>query len=234
MDQDAELRLRVVRETLEGMLSPEMASSVMFAALEPYGQSPPRTSEAIDEFVRGALSQTMSQRVGSAEADDLVRRIEAVLGPQLKAMDEGRRPRRKRSSELKTAKYRQQKGPTRVVVAAAGSGLALRLRAALGAKVTTFSVPDAERLQTIATDFKPAIVLLDATDPVRETPSALVPILAELPDDVVTVVWGSHEASSVELVEKLEHAGVRATSLIRGEGVEPLLDLVRARRSQLG
>lgn len=230
MDRDAELRLRVVRETLEGMLSPEVASTVMFAALEPYGQSPPRTSHGIDEFVRGPLRQTMHDRVGGAEAEDLVERIEAVLGPQLQAMDEGRRPRRKRSSQLKTQKYRQQKGPTRVVVAAAGSGLALRLRAALGAKVTTFSVPDSERLQTIATDFKPAIVLLDATDPVQETPSALVPILSELPEDVVTIVWGTHESTAAQLVEELEEAGVRATSLARGEGVEPLLDLVRARR----
>ncbi|MCS6799010.1 MAG: hypothetical protein NZ898_10850 [Myxococcota bacterium] len=220
-----EAALAVVREVLEGFLEPRRAGVVVFEALAEAGRSDlPESQEEVVEFVRGPLRTVASRWMGEAHADLLVDRTLAIL-------DRGRASQPEPGGSLQTIQMMVSEGPLRALVVSRGPALAVRLRAALGGERFGAGVVDRiERLDSMADVVHPHVVVLDGPDPVRTDVETLVEALARLPVETVRVSWGSGaEFSWIEDVQRrLEERGVTLVTIDRREGVEPLLDLLRA------
>ena len=71
--------MAVIRESLEGMLAPAVASKVIFEALEPFGGDLP-SGEGLARFVENELQASLQARAGHEVARDITSRISSVLG----------------------------------------------------------------------------------------------------------------------------------------------------------
>lgn len=221
------MEMAVIRETLEGMLAPNLVGAVVFEALEPYGGDLP-SGERLGDFVHQRLRRVLADRLDDDLAKDLTERIGQVLGRP--TPDPGRRLSR---DELPTAEVSLTSGAVMVAVVSAGHGMDRRLVAALGGRASPLGVRKLEQLPLIIARMSPHIVLIDATDPLPVGPRFVTTHLAHVPDDAVVVVWGSAEPWAQSLVEALGKAdSMRLTWLDRADGVDPLLDLIRSRQSR--
>jgi len=222
------LEMAVIRESLEGMLAPAVASKVIFEALEPFGGDPP-SGEGLARFVENELQASLQARAGHEVARDITSRISSVLGLLV--------PGKGGSGPLapwqrQTAEVSLVNGCVRVAVISATSGMDRRLQAALGDKVMPLGVRRLSRLQVVATDRRPQIVLIDGADPPPDRAVDLIGPLRLLSKEALVVVFGSHEPWAQQAVKTIEAMGVGAPTLVeldRREGVDPLLDLIRSR-----
>jgi len=122
--------------------------------------------------------------------------------------------------------------PVAVAVIAASPAFARRLEAVLGPRrVAPFTVSDQGTLGELGQ--APSLVLVDCTDFAPVEASSLAVSLSSLPGTTVRVVWGSNLPYGRSLVEAMLQADVPHTPIDRQEGLEPLLDLIRARQRAL-
>ncbi len=68
--------------------------------------------------------------------------------------------------------------------------------------------------------------MLDGVSPTGCDPPAVAATLRRLPDSATIVVWAAELDWSKRARPSLESAGRSLVTLERGEGIEPLLDLV--------
>lgn len=219
-------QLQLIRESLAGLVAPDVASAVLLGALEEWGEALPSSQDDVLAFVRGPLFARVRARAGLESAREVVAHIERVLGVP---PSEGGPSRRKRSNLTTVAGRRT--GTVRLVVVASSSGLAERLRVALGGEglaVVTATEPGSTT--ALVTDLRANVVLFDARDAPLVPVDSFVEPLTSVPDDVVRIIWSSGEGSAERLFRALDERDVRVVSLDRREGVEPLLDLLRANR----
>ncbi len=231
-----------VRKALEGVLSPSATSSVLFEALGQHDQPVPGTPEELMLLVRGPLSRALSKRLGEEQAQSVVEQIEATLprdsfAPEEEIViqrDTPPPPRKPKGRDADaTRAVPTHSAPVAVAVIAAHSGFADRLRAALGPRrVTPTSVSDPRQLPDVAPT--PAIVILDGSDFTTIEPRTIAQLIGRLPGMVTTVVWASDLPYGRSVLAPLEQAGLTVVPLTRGEGIDPLLDLIRSRRRALG
>ncbi|MBX3248448.1 MAG: hypothetical protein KF901_14810 [Myxococcales bacterium] len=210
----------VVREVLEGMLSTEIAASVLFAALDSVEREPVGPAEW-SGFAGGPLRDQLVLRVGEELADQVSQRVRGILGTPP--------PPRMRRSEAPTAPFPTGAGPTRVLVLATSGRLARRLKVALGPSIVPLGLSDLSRLETLASEFRPMLVLVDLTDP-PDPLGTLVGRLARLDPAVITILFDEGTPLGKGMAGTLEEAGRRVTLVDRREDVGPLMDLVRAVR----
>ncbi|NOY91191.1 MAG: hypothetical protein GXP55_08260 [Deltaproteobacteria bacterium] len=222
------LEMAVIRESLEGMLAPEVASKVIFEALEPFGGDLP-SGEGLARFVGTELKQSLTSRAGHEVAEDVTSRILKVLGLLIpgKANADADPPWQRQTAEVSLVS-----GSVRVAVVSATSGMDRRLLAAMGELVMPMGVRRVSRLAVVATDLHPQIVLIDGADPPPDRAADLLGPLRLLSDEALVVVFGSGEPWAQQAVQTVEAMGVGAPKLVeldRREGVDPLLDLIRSR-----
>ncbi len=81
------LELQLVRETLEGLLAPQIAASVICEALKIWGASPPKNTEDLLRFSQGPLRATLGRWVSKVERDEivvqLVKRMGITIGTEI-------------------------------------------------------------------------------------------------------------------------------------------------------
>ncbi|HJL04383.1 MAG TPA: hypothetical protein RMH85_25415 [Polyangiaceae bacterium LLY-WYZ-15_(1-7)] len=212
----------VVREVLEGMLAPELAAAVLFEALEAAEADPSSASEWV-ALVETEVRKAVARRLSAGRADEVVDRVRSILG----SIRETERPAR--TSQAPTHRFPTRSGPTRALIFAEGSGLARRLKTALGPKVVPLAFSDLSRLPTFAADFEPTLLVVDVAD----APSAELEMLpahaGPLSKDVLFVIWDRGGTPlGKALVTSFEETGRQATLADRTEGVDALLDLIRA------
>lgn len=220
---DGETGMYLIREALEGLIEPRVASSVIFEALERGGiDALPSDGERLLDFIRGPLRSTTAERVGSSSADDVVERLADVLRTALSAPEA--------ATGARTVEVLPGAGPVRVLVMGRGSSLAVRLRAALGgdrvAVGAATALPAAEHM---ATNLRPELVILDAVDPLQDPVEAIVAMLRSLPSGTTRLVWGGEQPWAGRVSSALDAASISYTPVDRREGVDPLLDLIRSR-----
>lgn len=220
---DGETGMYLIREALEGLIEPRVASSVIFEALERGGvERLPSDAEGLLSFIQGPLQQATEERVGESTAGDVVDRLTEVLERALRRPDQ--------AAQSRTVEVPAGAGPVRVLVMGRGTSLAVRLRAALGgdrvAVGAATALPAAEHL---VTNLNPELVVLDAVDPIQDSTEALVSLLRGLSPACTRLVWGREQPWAERMAETLESAGVPFTPVDRREGVDPLLDLIRSR-----
>ncbi|MEM9860863.1 MAG: hypothetical protein AAF938_04555 [Myxococcota bacterium] len=214
----------VVREVLEGMMEPGRAHALLLSALDTLSQ-PPSTTDQWVRFAEGPLQETIARQIGASEASQVVARLSAIMG----AMKASPPPRRRQREA--TAQFDRRAGPTRVLVMAAVSRLARMLKAALGPSVVAMSVEDLEGFRDVVHDLTPALFLVDLTSPATISTHDLESALNDLPAAAIVLIWDEGTPRGQRLAEKLQGHGRPVAWVDRREGVEPLLDHIRAARA---
>lgn len=223
----------LLREALEGVVTPEVATALLFAALERAGGAPPGSLEEARGFARGALAETMRERVPEGDASRILQRIEERLahprGPE--SIDVDVDPDAWGEEDpTATKQMLVVRKPVPVVVISAGGSFAERLVMCLGEdRVRAVATGDEASLRKAVFAYSPLIVLVDGVGPTSMDAGALTAALHDVPDSAMPVLWGSETGWSRSILPRFEGAGVRLVTLDRREGIEPLLDLVLAR-----
>lgn len=216
--------LRLVRESLEAVVSPAIVSAVVFEALAAVGGRLSADPGAVAELVDGPLRHALRARLGDDAdpvIDDALRIVKSVAGA---ARPTGRDADVTRPVVLDAR-------PVIVLVVASGTGFAMQLQAALGsARVTTVPVATLDELTVEARGSEPHIVLIDAADFAPIEPDQLAGALEALPGTTVRAIWGADLPYGGAALRALVARRAPATPLDRREGIDPLLDLVRSRR----
>lgn len=213
----------LIREALEGLIEPRVASSVIFEALEKGDVDElPEDAEKLLGFIRGPLSLATAERVGETTAEDVVSRLAEVLERALRRPDV--------TAQSRTVEVPPGTGPVRVLVLGRGTSLAVRLRASLGgdrvAVGAATAIPAAEHL---VSNLNPELVVIDAADPVQDPLEEVAELLGSLPSSCTRLVWGREQPWAERIAGALDRGSVAYTPVDRREGVDPLLDLIRSR-----
>lgn len=212
----------VVREVLHGVLSPALAQTLLFDALDRLAKPPEEVEEWL-AFAEGPLHELLTQRVGLVEAAEVNERVRRIFSALLGSSASRRRP-----SEA-TSRFERHAGPTRVLVLAPSPRLARMLKAVLGPKVATMSVMDLSSYGDVVHQLSPSVFLIDLTDKMSVEPRAIEGALEELPARALVLIWDQGTPQGEALASALAACGHPVAWVDRREGVEPLLDHIRAR-----
>jgi hypothetical protein len=221
----------MVREVLEGVVSPTVATALLFEALESSGQAPPGSVEEMRSFAKGPLNEAVRRRIRDSDASEIRERVDVLLA---RALDVG-------SLELDvdvdgedgaaTAQMTVVRDPVPVVVLSARPAFAERLVACLGDdRVETIAVSDEAALSKAVFAHSALVVVLDGVAPAPVDGAALAAALRRLPNGATTILWASETEAGAALRAELDRAGAPVVTLGRADGIEPLLDLVLSRR----
>ena len=227
--------MRLVREKLESVLSPTLASSVLFDALAEIGGRPPTTGEATLTLVEGPLARVLARRVRGVEGDtilaELVDTLRAVVKPAHTPAAPTLRPSARELDE--TLEVVRTEGAVSVMVVAANDNLAMRLEAVLGpGRIFTRTLYTRGELEGLLRGSKfPPIVVIDSVEMPPIEPTDLAMLLGGTPPGTVHAIWGADLAYGSALLARLVERHTPATPLDRREGIEPFVDLVRSRRA---
>lgn len=226
--------LRLVREKLESLLAPELASSILFDALAEVGGMPPASGEATLALVEGPLARVLGRRVRGGEGDlivaELVEMLRVIVGPSVTPAVPMTREK-VRELEI-TLQIQLGVGAVGVLVLSGKNDLAMRLEAALGpGRIMTRTISSANALDTaLAAAEGPPVILVDAVEFPSIEPNDLAASLGRSPKGSVHAIWGADLAYGSMVLGELVAKRVPATPLDRREGIEPFLDLVKSRR----
>lgn len=232
--------LVMVREALEGVVSPTVATTLLFEALERSGGAPPTTLEAMHAFALGPLELAVRRRLREQDASEIRERIEqlfarsgrsgdaAVLDVDVDVdLDGDEGP----TDGTATAQMTVVRRPVPVVVLSAREEFASRLVLCLGEdRVKTVAVADVASLSKAVFAYSALVVVLDGQSPAEVDREALVAGLRRLPNGATTIVWASDAEGGARLSEMLDAGGAAMVTLGRADGIEPLLDLILSRR----
>ena len=224
----------MVREVLEGVLTPEVATSVMFAALQRHGGKVPHSTEEVLALVRGPMRDVLGERVADDIRDDMVGRLERVLAGEAEAADFSIDIEVDEMAEGEPSVTATMpivwKEPVSVVVLASGDTFGERLEASLGAaRVHITRVTSVPQLRHATFSKAPLLVFVDASDPIDVEPLELARALHDLPANMVSVVWAADLRFGFELEPALASVGASPVRIELRDGFEPLLDLILAR-----
>ncbi|MEZ4337399.1 MAG: hypothetical protein R3B82_12320 [Sandaracinaceae bacterium] len=220
-----------MRETLEGVVEPSVATSVLFESLSRWGRGVPKGPEQVLELVRGPLRELLERRIGP-EAEPalatLIAQLEELVGSDdLEVEIDLDDPE---ADQAMTAQMYAVSVPVVVLVVAGYREFATRLVMALGGeRVHTLTVGDIEELRRTTFSANPQIVVIDAAQPAAIRPADLARAILGLPDRVISFVWGEETSYGRELRVRIDQLGASTLYLDRTEGIEPLLDLVLSR-----
>lgn len=215
----------VVREVMEGVLAPALARSILLGALDRLGDPPEGPLEWMT-FVQTTLRDEIQTRVGGAESAEIVDQVSGIL--RSIAPSEPAPPPREREE---TSRFDRRSGPARVLVAASSSRLARILKVALGSDVVTMGIRNMRSFDEIVHDFRPGLFVVDLTDPAEIEIGALAASLHQVPEQTIVLVWDEGTEQGRTVSETLAARDRRVAWVDRREGVDPLLDHIRASRA---
>lgn len=223
--------LRLVREHLETVLSPPVAASVLFTALE--AGKMPESALDVARLVDGPLRTVLVARMRQAEVDSVVGDVLSALAPALSTSGSvASSPMGYRGDVTLEVPISSTGEAVRLVVMAGSETFAQQIEAALGplrvTAVTLRSVLGLRRVLTVAVT-APDIVVIDASRFPAIEPTDLADALAAMPATTARIVWGADLPYGESLMREVLARKAQATSIDRSEGVEPILDLIGSR-----
>lgn len=227
---------RVLRRTLERALETRDASTLLFEALSASENRVPHTLDEVLEVVRGPLRHALEKRLGPEQAAAIVLEIEEALGVTFDAVETQERPLDDLVSETRpdeaTASFPTADRSVRVLVVAGGRGFEHRLEVALGEqRVAPTTVSSHEGLRHALGKEPPPVFLIDASDFPSIDPARLIAAAQALPSTTACVLWGAELPYGKNLARSLERNGRAWIQLALREGIEPLCDVIRSRRT---
>ncbi len=228
----------ILREVLERDMSPATVSAVLFEALSSYGSDVPSTPDGLRKLATQSLEPALKKRVDDDRATLLMEKVIAAL--EAPADEESDAPEiviqtgvptmpppSARDADA-TRAVPTTSSPVHVLVIASGEAFERRLATVLGpqrvAPVSAATVHNIQRFRTAA------IVLVDSTSFPEISPVELADELAGLPDTTAKVIWAADLPYGRSVIRAIEPIGTNVISITRGEGIEPLLDVIRSRR----
>jgi len=228
--------VQLVRETLEGIVEPAVATSVLFESLSRWGKGVPEGAEEVLALVRGPLAELLEARIGP-QARGALATLEAQLSDlaQPEGMDvdveidldvdePGDDP------DEMTAQMAAVQVPVKVLVMAGYGQFAHRLNAAIGSeRCHAVTVSSVEELTRTVFRLSPQIVVIDASQPAAIRTLELSNAIKGLPDAMLSFVWSADSHYGRDLRSQLLQTDCDTMFLDRDEGIEPLLDLVLSR-----
>jgi hypothetical protein len=225
-----------LREALERFVAPELATALLFEALELFGRPPPSRFEETRAFAASALAEAVCRKMGPQHASEILRSIDEVIaraadleGVAIDIDVEAPVEDEDDDATVTTQMMVVQK-PVPVVVIGATGAFAARLSACLGDdRVFAVAVGNQASLRKAVFSYAPLLVIVDGVDPPAVDPSELAAALRGLPDATLPVLWAADSPWSADFLRRLEDAGVPIVTFPRREGIEPLLDMVLAR-----
>lgn len=231
--------LVMVREALEGVVSPTVATTLLFEALEASGRPPPASLEEMRAFAQGPLDEAIRRRMRQDDASQIRERVGLLFTRALEGdnaeldVDVDFGGEDDASDGTATAQMTVVSRPVPVVVLSARSDFAERLVVCLGEdRVKTIAVADETSLSKAVFAYSALVIVLDGAAPVKVDEAGLAAALRRLPNGATTIVWGSETEGGAALTSGLSRAGAAAVTLGRADGIEPLLDLILSRRSE--
>lgn len=220
-----------MREVLEGAFSPELATQLMFEALQAVG-SVPRSQQEVLAFCHGPLAQIVEDLVGGEARGVVLARLDQVLvrgdvtGTDIPIdVDIDAEP------SLTMVMPTVWREPVSVLSVSSTGDFAERLHVALGAsRVNVVTVDGEAEVRKAVFQRSPLLVVVDATAPPAMERGSIAAVFRGLPDNVLPVVWGAETEYGDGLANAMQVAGVaNAISLRFGEGIPAFMDLVLAR-----
>lgn len=222
--------IRLIRETLEGVIHPSTASTLLFQALHEHGGTIPQSTDDILALVDGPLARHLAERIGEEMAESVLQPMRAML--RSIAPPAARMRRRASRHEEPTRNVELSSETLPVYILSGSRRFADGLAAALGPDVMSpVYAKDAAMLRARLEQVPPAFVLVDASDFPAIEPSALCEMLAALPVDTVKAIWGADLPYGMTTLAAAQARRVRFTPFDRREGIEPLMDMIRSRRA---
>ena len=231
----------VVRQTLEEVTSTEIATSVIFEALESWGAELPKDGADILRWSKGPLRDAMGRRLASDKVDRVIQRIHLALGvedvPELTQIevdiDLADNIREEiTQSDLTTKAIIPLTADETVSIVVVGNRPAFgaHLEASLGSgRVRVRTVSTESELRHASFSENPVLVVVDATTPSPLGIAELAAALDHLPEKTMRIWWGADSDFSQSALPILEESTDRLLELPLSEGIEPLLDLILAR-----
>jgi hypothetical protein len=229
--------LKLVRESLEAVVAPTVASAVVFEALEANGGRLPEGPAAARAFVDGPLRHALKRRLGE-NGDPIIDELIGLLAtlapaPAAPSPPSSSAPApQSRGRPDTTQKVPSDRRPVTAIIVASSERFAAGLRAALGtARVVVLATHSLEQLIEQVNVAPPAVVVIDAADFPEIEPDTLGSTLEHLPKTAVRAIWGADLPYGTAVLRALLDRSIPATPLDRREGMAPLLDLLRSRLS---
>jgi len=206
----------LIRETLEGVVTPARASAILLEALSDIGRDAvPNERPSLEAFVEGSLAPRLRESIGDG--------AEPVLATLSMFIDRAFGPEPARPSQIPTSNRRLAEGPVRLLVVSSTASLCRRVRSALGEDmVSAYYGPAREVCARIMAGLRPPIVVVDATEPFPFEPLQIAESLRA--PDALVVVWGTEGERGSTLHDRLAAAGSRVIGLDSRSGAEPLMD----------
>lgn len=216
--------IRLIRETLEGVMHPSTASTVFFEAITASGGALPEGPTEALRVVQGPLHDALVTRLGEDEAESVTEGLAQMLGAA-----GGATGARNRSEEI-TQNLELSSDAMPVFVLSSSDQLAEQLRAVVGPHLmSSLVVGDAELLRERLSQVPPGFVLIDGSQFPAIEPADLAAILKKLPALVVKALWGADLPYGQSVLAEAQRAGLGLTPFDRREGIEPLIDVIRSR-----
>lgn len=218
-----------IREILEASLAPREGARVLLEALARWGPRVPSDLDELTAFAAGPLRESLCARVDTARAMRVLGAIESVL-------DTASVPTQEHDIPIvwedeSTHEVRALHEPVPLLVVASRGALADRLDLSLGPDVVDARTEGSPARLERWLGGAPAVVIVDASDPIGMPADALYARLVRLPASTTIVVWGSDLEYGYRLAALAEHGGRSLVTLRTGDGLESVLDVVLARRA---
>lgn len=227
--------LERLRETLDTALPRAEGAALLFAALARWGPRIPATDVEVASFVRGALRNELAGKLGLEERAALDRALEDVLATAGAPTADREIPIEIQApvtwrDERSTKALRSIAGPVPVLVVAASTAFALRLRLSLGdATIDVEARADLPGIER-ALAYAPALAVVDARDPSGLPVDRLADALVHA-TKTTTIVWGSDTPYGQRVIAAGDARGVQLAGIGSSEGIAPVFDLVTSRRA---
>lgn len=215
----------MIREALEAFMAPEVASSVVFAALEQDGgHELPASREQAVAFAKGPLKAVLERRLGAILSRDALTRVEELLARAISAPEP--------ASFQATLRLPSVVGPVSVLVLSASAALGVRLRAALGGeRVTVHVVSSLERSLDGVRRAPPDVFVLDGFQIDSLSSEEIESVSKRVPPSTLLVLWESDRPEAATTLRRFKKYRANLLSMERQTGIDPLLDVIKARQS---
>lgn len=218
--------IRLIRESLEGVLHPSAASTLFFEAMQARGGDLPQDPREALDLVNGPLRDALREKLGpdgEALADH--------IGMMLASIGRVVRKRPSRHDEA-TRAVNLSDATMAVFILTSSDLLVAQLHASVGPKVITpVHAADHETLIHRLDQLAPSFVLIDASEFPAIEPDDLAQTLERLPSEVVKALWGSDLPYGQGVMAAAHRLGFTLTPFDRREGIEPVIDVIRSRKA---
>jgi hypothetical protein len=225
MDDTDKVGMHAIRDALETLVDPLVAARVLFAALDEPDAEVAGDAEGVMRFARGPLARVLSEEAGFEVVRSLLATLESLIegdgeAPGVVWLE----------ADTVTRTLEPVGGPVKVIIVAKSDRLATQLDLALGpTRVAAGVARDLISVSQLSGALAPDVIVVDGQSSPDVAAPELAATLGALKTDPLLIVWAADQPWGSAVVTAMKTHDVDCASIPRDEGVDPLLDYLRAR-----